>query len=96
MPPGFPAHRLMICEVVQPGGNWSSYPPHKHDTDDPPREERISTRFTTTASGFPAATAFSVVHAPGDETLRVVHGDVVAIREGFHPFCSAHGYDAYT
>ena len=27
-----------MCEVFTPGGNWSSYPPHKHDTDDPPRE----------------------------------------------------------
>ena len=38
VPPGFPADRLLICEVFTPGGNWSSYPPHKHDTDDPPRE----------------------------------------------------------
>ena len=38
VPPGFPADRLLICEVYTPGGNWSSYPPHKHDTDDPPRE----------------------------------------------------------
>ena len=38
MPPQFPADRLMICEVFTPGGNWSSYPPHKHDIDDPPRE----------------------------------------------------------
>ena len=38
VPPAFPADRLLICEVFTPGGNWSSYPPHKHDTDDPPRE----------------------------------------------------------
>ena len=38
MPPGFPAERLLLCEVFTPGGNWSSYPPHKHDTDNPPRE----------------------------------------------------------
>jgi 5-deoxy-glucuronate isomerase len=36
--PDFPADRLLLCEVYTPGGNWSSYPPHKHDTDDPPRE----------------------------------------------------------
>ena len=36
--PEFPADRLLLCEVFTPGGNWSSYPPHKHDTDDPPRE----------------------------------------------------------
>jgi 5-deoxy-glucuronate isomerase len=37
-PAGFPADRLLLCEVYTPGGNWSSYPPHKHDTDNPPRE----------------------------------------------------------
>jgi 5-deoxy-glucuronate isomerase len=30
-----------------------------------------------------------------DETLRVTHGDVVAVREGYHPFVTAYGYDAY-
>ncbi len=31
MPSSFEAERLMTCEVVTPSGNWSSYPPHKHD-----------------------------------------------------------------
>ncbi len=31
MPPGFPSERLVVVEVYTPGGNWSSYPPHKHD-----------------------------------------------------------------
>src|SRR5579863_1925859 len=31
LPPGFPCHRLVVVEVYTPGGNWSSYPPHKHD-----------------------------------------------------------------
>ena len=33
-----PAESLLVTEVLTPGGNWSSYPPHKHDTDDLPRE----------------------------------------------------------
>ena len=32
------AASLLVCEVITPGGHWSSYPPHKHDRDDPPRE----------------------------------------------------------
>src|SRR4029079_14758698 len=36
--PDFPADRLLVCEVFTPSGNWSSYPPHKHDTDRPPAE----------------------------------------------------------
>ena len=39
--PDFPADRLLVCEVFTPGGNWSSYPPHKHDTDRPPGEVEL-------------------------------------------------------
>ncbi len=95
MPPGFPAHRLMICEVFTPGGNWSSYPPHKHDTDDPPREADLDEIYYYRFRD-PGGYGFQRVYTRRrDETLRVVHGDVVAIREGFHPFVTAHGYDAY-
>src|SRR6202030_1377905 len=36
--PAFPADKLMVIEVYTPGGNWSSYPPHKHDVHNPPGE----------------------------------------------------------
>jgi len=36
--PEFPAQRLLVVEVFTPAGNWSSYPPHKHDEDHPPDE----------------------------------------------------------
>ena len=45
-----PADRLLVCEVFTPGGNWSSYPPHKHDTDRPAGRSRSSKRSITTAS----------------------------------------------
>ena len=38
MPPNFPAHRLIVVEVFTPAGNWSSFPPHKHDVHNPPGE----------------------------------------------------------
>ena len=41
MPPAFPADRLLVCEVFTPSGNWSSYPPHKHDADRPPGEVKL-------------------------------------------------------
>lgn len=37
LPPGFPSSRLVVVEVYTPGGNWSSYPPHKHDARHPER-----------------------------------------------------------
>jgi 5-deoxy-glucuronate isomerase len=45
--PSFPADKLVVFEVYTPGGNWSSYPPHKHDVDQPPVEKSIWMRFTT-------------------------------------------------
>jgi len=38
MRPDFSADRLIVVEVYTPGGNWSSYPPHKHDVHNPPAE----------------------------------------------------------
>src|SRR5207244_2527728 len=36
-----PAETLLVTEVLTPGGHWSSYPPHKHDTEDLPRESYL-------------------------------------------------------
>ena len=95
LPPGFPADRLLICEVFTPGGNWSSYPPHKHDTDDPPREVDLDEVYYFRFRD-PNGYGFQRVYSKRrDDTLRVTHGDVVAVRDGYHPFVTAHGYDAY-
>jgi 5-deoxy-glucuronate isomerase len=95
VPPSFPADRLLVCEVFTPGGNWSSYPPHKHDTDDPPREvdlEEIYYFRYREANGYGF---HRVYNGRRDDTMRVTHGDVVAVRDGYHPFVTAYGYDAY-
>ena len=90
-----PADRLLVCEVFTPGGNWSSYPPHKHDTDDPPREVDLEEIYYFRFRD-PNGYGFQRVYTKRrDETVRVTHGDVVAVRDGFHPFVTAYGYDAY-
>jgi 5-deoxy-glucuronate isomerase len=95
MPPAFPADRLLICEVYTPSGNWSSYPPHKHDTDDPPREVDLEEIYYFRYRD-PNGYGFHRVYTSRrDETVRVTHGDVVAVRDGYHPFVTAYGYDAY-
>jgi 5-deoxy-glucuronate isomerase len=97
MPPEFPAERLMICEVFTPSGNWSSYPPHKHDTDDPPREvdleETYYYRFRD-PDGFGIQRLYRA-DDQRDAAITVKNGDVVIIRDGYHPFVGAYGYDAY-
>lgn len=95
LPPSFPADRLLVCEVFTPGGNWSSYPPHKHDTDDPPREVDLEEIYYFRYRD-PNGYGFHRVYTQRrDDTLRVTHGDVVAVRDGYHPFVTAYGYDAY-
>jgi len=97
LPPEFPADRLLCCEVLTPGGNWSSYPPHKHDTDDPPGEVDLEETYYFRIRGNDGYGFHRVYTADGssDQTLKVEDGDLVLIHEGYHPFVTAFGYDAY-
>jgi 5-deoxy-glucuronate isomerase len=95
--PAFPADRLMICEVFTPSGNWSSYPPHKHDKDNPPGEVDLEEIYYYRFAD-PDAYGIQRLYGPGDRHDRAItvrHGDVVLVRDGYHPFVAAHGYDAY-
>jgi len=95
--PDFPAHRLIVVEVYTPSGNWSSYPPHKHDVHNPPGEvdlEEIYYYRIDRPEGF----AIQKVYTPDrrlDETITVRSGEMVLIPEGYHPVVAAHGYNAY-
>jgi 5-deoxy-glucuronate isomerase len=95
MPPAFPADRLMVCEVLTPSGNWSSYPPHKHDTDRPPGEVKLEEIYYYRFAEQDAYGFQRLYDKQRDETLTVRHGDVVVIRQGYHPFVTAYGYNAY-
>jgi 5-deoxy-glucuronate isomerase len=95
MPPAFAADRLMVCEVLTPSGNWSSYPPHKHDVDRPPLETKLEEIYYYRFE-HPDAYGFQRLYGgDGDATLTVRHGDVVTVRHGYHPFVTAYGYHAY-
>jgi len=95
LPPAFAADRLMLCEVFTPGGNWSSYPPHKHDTDNPPGEVDLEEVYYYRFRHRDGYGFQRVYNGRRDDTVRVTDGDVVAIRDGYHPFVTAYGYDAY-
>ena len=97
VPPTFPADRLLICEVFTPAGNWSSYPPHKHDVDNPPHEVDLEETYYFRMRD-PHGFGFQRLYtADGrvDEALTVADGDLVLVREGYHPFVTAFGHDAY-
>jgi 5-deoxy-glucuronate isomerase len=97
LPPSFAADRLMVCEVLTPAGNWSSYPPHKHDRDRPPLEADLEEIYYFRFRNPDGYGFHRVYTADGrhDDTFRVTDGDLVVVREGYHPFVTAYGYDAY-
>ena len=95
MPPGFLADRLLVCEVYTPAGNWSSYPPHKHDADNPPNEVKLEEIYYYRFEHPDAYGIQRLYDRRADRALTVRHGDVMLIRSGYHPFVTAYGYNAY-
>jgi 5-deoxy-glucuronate isomerase len=102
------ADSIIACEVVTPAGNWSSYPPHKHDEE----REGVETEleeiyyFETRVEGGATATGhcdpvgyqrvYGTAERPIDVFAEVRAGDVVLVPHGWHgPSMAAPGYDLY-
>lgn len=95
--PEFSADRILIVEVYTPGGNWSSYPPHKHDVHNPPGEVDLDEIYFYKISR-PEGYAIQRVYTRDgrrDQTITVRDNDVILIPDGYHPVVAAHGYDCY-
>jgi 5-deoxy-glucuronate isomerase len=97
LPPSAEAGRLIAVEAYTPGGNWSSYPPHKHDTDNPPHESQLEELYFYR---FARPTGFAVqrVYTPDrslDETLTARDLDVILVPRGYHVVGAAAGYDCW-
>jgi 5-deoxy-glucuronate isomerase len=91
------AESLLVVEVITPGGHWSSYPPHKHDVDDPPRETYLEETYyhrLARGSGFAVQRVYTD-DLSLDETMAVSDGDVVLVPKGYHPVGAPHGFDLY-
>jgi 5-deoxy-glucuronate isomerase len=94
-------HRLLVCEVLTPGGNWSSYPPHKHDehsADERELEEiyLFEVRSGPAGPGFAFHRTYGTADRPLDLTAEVLSGDVVLTPHGYHgPSMAAPGYDLH-
>ena len=95
--PDFPANRILVVEVYTPSGNWSSYPPHKHDVHNPPGEVDLDEIYYYKISRPEGYAIQRVYRRDGsrDETLMVRDNEVVLIPDGYHPVVAAHGYDCY-
>jgi 5-deoxy-glucuronate isomerase len=91
------ADRVIACEVLTPAGNWSSYPPHKHDEDRPGESVLEEIYYYEVAGG---GMAYQRVYGspgrPVDLLAEVRTGDVVLIPHGWHgPSMAVPGYDLY-
>lgn len=110
VPPGSPVHRLILVEVYTPSGNWSSYPPHKHDVHledeggnlvEADLEEVYFYKIDK-----PEGYAYQRVYTdensplqqagyPIDALVKAQNNCAVLIPEGYHPVVSAPGYTTY-
>ncbi|MFF2845674.1 5-deoxy-glucuronate isomerase [Streptomyces sp. NPDC058001] len=99
----FACDRLIAVEVITPGGNWSSYPPHKHDEHLPGEESELEEiyhfAFEESADGRPGFgyQRVSPSRAGGAELLAEVRdGDTVLVPDGWHgPSIAAPGHTMY-
>jgi 5-deoxy-glucuronate isomerase len=101
-PPGFPCQRLVAVEVYTPAGNWSSYPPHKHDV------HRVDAQGHLLEADLEEIYFYKVDPPQGyacqrvytgdghlDELILARNNDLVLVPEGYHPVVAAHGYNVY-
>ena len=97
MRPDFPADRLIAIEVYTPGGNWSSYPPHKHDVHNPPTEVDLDEIYYYRMNRPGAFAHQRLYNTDGsrDSVVTARDGDVVLVRDGYHPVVAGPGYDVY-
>ena len=102
LPPGSDVHRLVVCEVYTPSGNWSSYPPHKHDRHTLDDQGRLVEADLEEVYFYkidrPEGYAYQRVYTGDgrlDELVLAHNNDLVLVPEGYHPVVSAHGYTTY-
>ncbi|MCH7662852.1 MAG: 5-deoxy-glucuronate isomerase, partial [Chloroflexi bacterium] len=102
IPPGFDCDRLVAVEVYTPSGNWSSYPPHKHD------EHRLDSKGELVEADLEEIYFYKIDRPEGyaiqrvytadrhlNEVIMAQNDDLVLVPEGYHPVVSAHGYTTY-
>ena len=97
MRPEFHAHRLLVVEGYTPAGNWSSFPPRKHDTHNPPGEVDLEEIYYYRIDR-PEGYAIQKLYTQDrrlDETITMKDGEMVLVPEGYHPVVAAHGYNVY-
>jgi len=91
------AAHLLVVEVITPASHSSSYPPHKHDVEQPPVETQLEEVYYHRLNP-PQGFAFQRIYTDDrslDEACAVEDHDVVMVPRGYHPVVAPHGYDSY-
>ncbi len=91
------ANMLLVGETFNPPGNWSSYPPHRHDVDDIPYEsdmEEVYHYRIKPKHGFGVQLIYTDDKSV-DELIKIENGLTVIIDRGYHPVVAAPGYTIY-
>jgi 5-deoxy-glucuronate isomerase len=94
--PDLPARRLIVGETFTPSGNWSTYPPHKHETDDLPREAFMEEMYFFKVSppeGFGICVYYN--DQGEEENFTVRDNTIMMAPTGYHSVVSAPGYTTY-
>ncbi|CAM3599967.1 5-deoxy-glucuronate isomerase [Erysipelothrix urinaevulpis] len=98
LPETEPAESLLVVEVITKGGNWSSFPSHRHDEDDLPNqsylEEIYYHKLNPQEGGFALQRVYNDDKSV-DEVFVVEHDSAVLVKEGYHPVAVPPGYDLY-
>jgi 5-deoxy-glucuronate isomerase len=102
IPPGFPASRLVVVEVYTPSGNWSSYPPHKHD------EHIVDAAGNVLEADLEEVYFYKIDRPEGfayqriytadqkiDELILARDSHLILSPQGYHPVVVAPGYNCY-
>lgn len=94
---GFGCDQLLVVEVLTPGGNWSSFPPHKHDEHGPDESELEEIYyFEVDRGGAGYQRVYGAEGRPIDVLAEVRSGDVVLVPHGWHgPSMATPGYHLY-
>jgi 5-deoxy-glucuronate isomerase len=102
IPPGFPCSRLVVVEVFTPPGNWSSYPPHKHDQHIVDAQGNLVEADLEEIYFYkidrPEGYAYQRIYSADgslDDLMLVRDSHLVLSPEGYHPVVAAHGYTCY-
>jgi len=90
-----PSERLLLGETINDPGNWSSYPPHKHDKDNPPIETKLEELYFLKLKPKNGFGFMRVFDETKDNVFLIRNNEVVTIPKGYHPVSVAPKFQIY-